>query len=248
MGYNMEARGTISLDRPAVDSVWAALQAAGESGVVDTALCSLLHADADNAERIACVLADAFGSECPGDAFHLDADSAGVDVTVWAYGKSGSETEVLSIIAEHGGTGEIECVGEDGCRWRWRLADGTAHDESARTIYCGDVDTAGWIAQLQSIDDHNLDRVAVVASEAEGLSLIAHWCRLDYAENPELHGAYPPPAEDADDAAVIATWTQAIGGVRHQIRRVEAAGPGDALPSGRSGPVTTNVAANVAAV
>ncbi|MBM4574769.1 hypothetical protein GS489_31625 [Rhodococcus hoagii] len=176
---------------------------------------------ASAADKIAVVVADVLGSTCPPDAFHRSGDASEVELQVWADGKLGEALEVFEILAAHGATWEIEAVGEDYSRWRWRWADGVVHDESARTIYDGQVDTEGWVVQMQSLDDHDFDHIALVACEAAGKVLIAQWCRDEYAAHPELHGHCPAP--DGDEDAVIDAWTNAIGGVRYRVSPVNAA-------------------------
>ncbi|NKU37561.1 hypothetical protein GS887_26820 [Rhodococcus hoagii] len=184
MGYYVNSRGTITLATAVLDEVWETLQVASAENLVDVSAADRLEDWASAADKIAVVVADVLGSTCPPDAFHRSGDASEVELQVWADGKLGEALEVFEILAAHGATGEIEAVGEDYSRWRWRWADGVVHDESARTIYDGQVDTEGWVVQMQSLDDHDFDHIALVACEAAGKVLIAQWCRDEYAAHP----------------------------------------------------------------
>lgn len=230
MGYYANCHGTVTIDTDTVDALWSAFCAA--EGTVDVAAAE--YADHVNgvAGKIASVIADAIGSECCGDGHTVIDYGDRFDLYVWATGKIRTDYTgaVLALVAEHGGTGCIEAVGEDDSRWRWRLAGGAVHDDGARTVYSGEVDTEGWIAQLQAPDSHGLDHVAVVPSEVAARAQIAAWCRDAYrAYRDEVSATGSRIDEDTDDDTVIERWTAVVGGVQYRVIRVgESADPASA--------------------
>ena len=151
-------------------------------------------------------------------------DDEVVELSVWGDGKVRCVEKVLKIVAAHGAVGCIEACGEDDSRWRWRLEAGEVHDEGGRTVYAGDVDTEGWIAQLQAPDGYALNRIAVLPTEAAARAQIAAWCRDDYRayRRGEVPASFPW-IEDADDETVIAQWTGPLWGFAHRVVRVGAA-------------------------
>lgn len=143
-----------------------------------------------------------------------------VAIYVSANDRASDADRVLKILAESGATGEVECCGEDGALWRWRLADGTVHEDDGRVLYAGDVDTTAWLVQLQAADDHELDMVAVVAAECDGIPVLARWCRTAIADRVEAGLIAAVDVTALHDGGVVDLWTHIVGGVRYSIRRV----------------------------
>jgi hypothetical protein len=144
-----------------------------------------------------------------------------VEITARAYGRAPQAKGLITVLAKHGATGSVECIQEEGAQWRWTLIDGAVRVDNPRTLYDGDVDTHGWIAQMPAVDGTELDRVAVVPSEAAGLAQIAAWCRQEHQKRCTDQGVEPAAAIlDADDEAAICAWTQQSGRVQYAIRPV----------------------------
>ncbi|WP_420879153.1 hypothetical protein [Rhodococcus sp. (in: high G+C Gram-positive bacteria)] len=113
-----------------------------------------------------------------------------------------------------------------------RLSDKYHHNETVAATSSnnrtrtasGTVDSGSWLAQLQAPDDHGLDHVAVLPSEAAALAQVATWCREDacaYAS--ELPAGSSPIDDETDDAAAIALWTERLGGVRYRVAPITPA-------------------------
>ncbi|MFZ2530509.1 MAG: hypothetical protein WAX14_23130 [Rhodococcus sp. (in: high G+C Gram-positive bacteria)] len=216
----MSTHGSITLPAAAVDAVWTAFCAPDSD--VDTEIADYARDEDGTAGKVAAVISEAIGSECPG-ASEVDECDGRVTLFVWGDGKLRDAMPTLQIVADHGGTGCIEAVGEDYSRWQWRLADGTVHEESGRTVYAGEVDTEGWIAHLQAPDDSCMDHVAVAPTEAAAYAQIAAWCRDDYQDHRcEVPVSGPPIDDDTDDETVIERWTTMLGGVKYRVMRVGA--------------------------
>lgn len=102
-----------------------------------------------------------------------------------------------------------------------RLSDKYHHDETVAapgSNHRPRTASGSWLAQLQAPDDHGLDHVAVLPSEAAAHAQVATWCREDsraYAS--EIAAGAPPIDEEMDDATVITRWTEHLGGVRYRI-------------------------------
>jgi hypothetical protein len=197
---------------------------------LDVAVTKLLTADLLDdyedgvegwARAVAAAVAEALGAteESP----TVQIGDGRVDIMVSASSRAPDADRVLNILAESGATGAVECCGEDDALWRWRLADGALHDDAGRILYAGDVDTTGWVVQLQAVDDHDLDRVAIVATEHAGIPLLAQWCRDAIAAH-VADGVIPVvDLADLNDDIVVDLWARTLGGVRYSIRPVTGA-------------------------
>lgn len=207
--------GTITV--PAGDNLTAITHALDQAGYLDSQL-----RDAPAAEAIGRTIVVELGTEDLAS-FDCSVDDGGNVATysLWGSGPTGSPEVILRILAEHGATGTIRCVGDCGDRWRFRLTDNQLYDDPARIVYAGDVDPDGWIVQMQRADDSMLDHVAVVDSEPHALAMLAAWARADYLN---LAGEVPGTLDvHADDAAVVQEWTRILSGVTYSIRTVGAA-------------------------
>lgn len=219
MGYSANSSGTVTVPRTALDQVWSDLLHAASQEQVDLAAASYAQPAHGVAGSIAATIAASIGNDNWGSGYMLvlDAESAHMSV----YGAGPFDLAVLRTVAAAGGVGLIEAVGEDDSRWRWRLEHGGVTEDAARTVYDGDVDTDGWIAQLQHPDDHCLDHVAVVASESASWAQVAAWCRADYqALAAEIPDRGPRIEPSDDDRTVIALWTGALAGVHYRVCQV----------------------------
>lgn len=213
MGYDVSSTGRITIPASRLDSIWAAFCSA-DNEVNTTAVKD----EGSIADKVARTIASNFGRH-EFESYCSPTDPVVMDFS--AYGRTCGAESILSIVAAHGGTGSVEAVGEDNDRWRWRLVDDEVLRESGYTVYVGDVDTSGWIAQLQFYDDNGFDHVAVLPSEEAAHAQIAAWCRSDYLECGLPAGAVISDTDD--DATVIERWTNLLGGVRHRIHPVASA-------------------------
>lgn len=225
MGCYANCNGTLAIAAAAVAPLWAALEAAARTTPPMVDISAAASADPDDglAGKIGAVIAEQIGQDCAGYGYQADELDGVVDLSIWGDGKILGAKRVLRIVAEHGVTGIIECRGEDYSLWQWRLADGAVHDEDGRIVYDGEVDTDGFIAQLQGPGDSSFDRVAVLPSESSAWAQIATWCRADYRDyRDEVPVSAVQIDDDTDDDTVIARWTTLLGGVKYRIMRVGA--------------------------
>ncbi|GAA3148712.1 hypothetical protein GCM10020255_027730 [Rhodococcus baikonurensis] len=162
MGYYVSSRGGIDLPEASLDAVWADLVAAAAENRVDLADADNWRAEFGVEGMIAVVIAAAIGSDCPRETWERGGNGSTVHLEVWGDGDVGEAMEVLSIVAAGGGTGVIYSD-SDGSKWRWRLEDGEAHDETGRTCYGDEVDATAWVVQLQR--------------PGQGLSIVSRWWR-----------------------------------------------------------------------
>lgn len=218
MGYYVSSRGGIDLPEASLDAVWADLVPAAAENRVDLADADNWRAEFGVEGMIAVVIAAAIGSDCPRETWERGGNGSTVHLEVWGDGDVGEAMEVLSIVAAGGGTGVIYSD-SDGSKWRWRLEDGEAHDETGRTCYGDEVDATAWVVQLQRPGQGDLDRVAVVASEAAATAQLAAWVRHDYPEFNQSGEGGADPIDSQSDAAVLEAMSVIGGGIgSHMIR------------------------------
>lgn len=148
----------------------------------------------------------------------VDLSADETDTVLWASGEGRHDDDdvkrLLGVFAAEGIDGEIICEGEDYSRWRWRVADGEVHNDDGTTVY--DTDPV-WIVQMQSVDDHDLDHIAVTQDRRKSTAILAEWAKQDAAKlaasGVSAANAFNPDVSDED---ILVQWAD-IGGVTWDV-------------------------------
>lgn len=130
MGYRQESQILVTLP---TEGMKAFVDKVTEEGIYR----SYYPADSDTVEySFSKLLIEALGED---DNLTIGGDEQETEVEGWVNGKvSDNDEPVLRVLASVGGVGVIDCEGEDGYKWRFRLKDGEVTVYSGAVVYDGD--------------------------------------------------------------------------------------------------------------
>lgn len=209
MGYEATSDGTLRVLIADVDAVWAGLLAGYPLAEQHSQYSNDIGTgELRSVEKIASTVVSELGTYDPTSSYAVTQHAETFEVAVWSGGKLGDADVVLKVLAELGVTGEIDAVGEDHHKWRWRLRDGALAEENGRVVYGEDVDSGIWVAQL-CVGGAGFDRIAVTCGEQAAHAQVSAWCH-QYSRGAG-QGQSEVNAHISGDAFVLPEWATALG-------------------------------------